>query len=314
MLPRLDLRHLIVLGALAESGSVTATAHRLGVTQSAVSHRLREAERRLGVALARRGEGGLVLTQEGERLRASAERFLDELGRLERELAQTGGRGRQPVRLGQATYSRYHWLPIFLDYLAERDPRLDVDLSGRATARPFAALIEGTVDVSTVYGRPSALPRFRWYWLASDPLVAVMAPDHRLAADAYVDSRTIGDTRVYTYPLSAEPGFAWEALVGPPAEPFRRLTQMPTPESAIDLMRAGFGIGIFARWAVEPELADGTLIAKPIGEEGLSLDWWAVVRGRDPEDGPAVRLAESLVAWGRRHEQALATLGFGGER
>jgi LysR family transcriptional regulator for metE and metH len=314
MVPRLELRHLSVLGALAETGSVTATARRLGVTQSAVSHRVREAERRLGVTLARRAEGGLALTQEGERLRACAERFLDELGRLEGELERSRGRGRQPVRLGQATYSRYHWLPTFLEHLAAREPQMDVDLSGRATARPFAALIDGSVDVSTVYGRPSALPRFRWYWLASDPLVAVMAPDHPLAADAYVDSRTIGDTRVYTYPLSAEPGFEWEALVGPPAEPFRRLTQMPTPESAIDLMRAGFGIGIFSQWAVEPELADGTLIAKPIGEAGLSLDWWAVVRGRDPGDGPAVRLAEALVAWGRRHEQGLASLGFGGER
>ena len=48
MLPRLDIKHLAVLVSVAETGSVTAASARLGLTQSAVSHRLREAERRLG--------------------------------------------------------------------------------------------------------------------------------------------------------------------------------------------------------------------------------------------------------------------------
>ena len=66
MIPRLGINHLTVLSALADTGSVTASAGRLGLTQSAVSHRLKEAERRLGIALARRGEGGIVLTEEAK--------------------------------------------------------------------------------------------------------------------------------------------------------------------------------------------------------------------------------------------------------
>ena len=59
------------------------------------------------------------------------------------------------------------------------------------------------------------------------------------------------------------------------------------PEAIIDLVRAGFGISILSRWAVEPEIADGTLVARPLGEEGLSLDWWAVIRTDDAEDAPS---------------------------
>ncbi len=312
MIPRLGINHLTVLSALADTGSVTASAGRLGLTQSAVSHRLKEAERRLGIALARRGEGGIVLTEEGERLRALGERFLDELSRLEQEFETECG-GQLLVRLGQATYSRYHWLPAFLKHLEDTEPSLNIDLSGRATSRPLASLLEGSVDVSAVYGRPSALPRFRWLKIAEDPLVAVMAPGHRLAEREYVDSLTMGDERYYTYPLNVEPGFEWEALVGPPTVPFRRLTPMPTPEAVIDLVRAGFGIGVFSRWAVEPELANGTLIAKPIGESGISLDWWAVTRARDALDSPAGRVARALVRWSERHEAALSTLGFDAE-
>jgi LysR family transcriptional regulator for metE and metH len=157
------------------------------------------------------------------------------------------------------------------------------------------------------------LPRFRWDKLATDPLVAVMAPTHRLARLSYLDSTVIGDERYYTYPLSAEPGFEWEALIGAPSVPFRRLTQLPTPEAVIDLVRAGFGIGIFSRWVVRPELANGTLIERPIGPEGTALDWWAVTRAGDPEGGPARRLAAALLKWNKRSAVGLSTLGFEGQ-
>lgn len=117
MIPRLALHHLTLLSALGETGSMTASATRLGVTQSAASHRLREAERRLGVVLARRAENRIELTPEGERLRHLGETFLGELFRLEQDLEASARDARILVRLGQATYSRYHWFPAFLEYL-----------------------------------------------------------------------------------------------------------------------------------------------------------------------------------------------------
>jgi LysR family transcriptional regulator for metE and metH len=311
MLPRLNLNHLALLDALAETGTLTAAATRLGVTQSAASHRLREAERRLGARLTRRtGAGRLALTPEGEQLRDFAARALGELARLEREIEARQSGDRRLVRLGQATYSRWHWLPDFLAYLAERAPDLSVDLSGEATARPFTSLAVGAVDVVTVYGRPAALPRLRWVKLGSDPLVVAMAPAHRLAAHRIVDSRVIGDDRLFTYPISAEPGFEWEALLGRPNAPLRNVRAMPTPEAAIDLIRAGFGLGLFSRWAVEPEVADGTLVTRPTSEEDFALDWWAAMRESDAEDSPAGRLAHGLLEWSERHRNPLRTLAF----
>lgn len=307
MLPRLNLNHLALLSGLEETGSVSATAVRLGITQSAASHRLKEAERRLGAALVVRADGHLLLTPEGERLRIFADRTLEELVRIEAEIDSTQAGGKVLVRLGQATYSRYHWLPGFLDFLAARDPELNFDLSGRATQRPLASLLEGVVDVSTIYGRPSASQRFRWHHLATDPLVAVMAPEHPLAVEDYVDSSLIAPHRVFTYAFATEPGFEWETLIGRPLVPYSRLTPMPSPESTIDLLRAGYGVALFSRWAIEPEIADGTLVVRPVG---LSLDWWAVTRAEDPDDSPAMRLVRLFLDWAEeRRARGLATLG-----
>ena len=313
MVPKLGMHHLALVAALAETRSVTAAAARLGVTQSAATHRLREAERRLGVALARRAEGLWTLTPEGERVRAVAARVVEETTRLEQALAAERAGATRVVRLGQATYSRFHWLPPFVDHLARAEPDLALDLSGRATQRPFAALRDGSVDVATVYGWPSEGGPFRWIRLGADPLVAVMAPSHPLAAADAVDSGSFGDARLYAYPLTVEPGFEWETMIGPPIQPFRRVTVLATPEAAIDLLRAGYGVAIFSRWAIAPELSDGTLVARPLGPEGVSLDWWAVLRRDAPEGGPADRLARALVAWAGRSARPLSTLGFEGE-
>lgn len=310
MAAKLELKHLATLDALAQTGGPTAAAARLGVTQSAVTHRLREAERRLGAPLALRTEGRMALTAEGERLRALGVRFLAELERLEREIDANGRSGGALVRLGQSTYNRYHWLPAFLEVLAEVDPALTVDISGRAATRPFAALLEGSVDVSMVYGRPTASDRFRWLRLGPDPLLALVAPSHPLAAHPVIDSSVIGDTRVYLYPLSGEPGHEWETMIGAPQSPFRTVARMPTPEAVVDLLRAGFGVGFFSRWAAAPEIADGSLVARPIGDPGVTLDWYAVTRAGDPEDSPAARLARALVGWAERTKRPLSTLAF----
>lgn len=310
MIPRLGMHHLALLVALAQTGGVAAAAARLGITQSAASHRLREAERRLGAMLVRRGPNGVALTIEGERLNGFAEWTLAELSRLEQEIEVEQGGTQKLVRLGQATYSRYHWLSAFLPFQEKQDPGLRIDLSGEATARPLGSLLDGTVDVSTVYGRPTASKAFRWQHLGSDPLVAVMSPDHPLAKADYFDSSVLAEHRLYSYPFATEPGFEWETLLGRPVVPFRHLTVMPTPEAVIDLVSAGFGVCPFSRWAIEPELANGKLIAKPMGPDGLLLDWWAVTRTEDGEGTPAERLVQVMLEWGKDQASGVNSLPF----
>ncbi|WP_299472212.1 LysR family transcriptional regulator [uncultured Roseibium sp.] len=313
MIPKLAIHHLTLLSAIQETGSMTLSAARLGITQSAASHRLREAERRVGLTLVQRGESGLHLTSGGERLRRLGETFLAELFRLEQELEASEQEKRILVRLGQATYSRFHWFPAFLEYLEKEDRGLTVDLSASATSHPLASLVNGSVDVSLFFGREPAHAQFTSVKLGSDPIVAVMSRHHALAAEPVVNSLNMGDERFFVYPLAAEPGFDWTTLLGPPVEPFRRLTSMPTPEAVIDLVRANFGVALFSQWAIEPELADGTLVARPIADEGMFLDWWCVRRASDPDDSPAALLADALLTWSRLSDRALSTLGFGAE-
>ena len=64
----LELRHLRLVLAIAETGGVGRAGERLHLTQSALSHQLREIEHRLGLALFDRVRNRLVFTDAGARV------------------------------------------------------------------------------------------------------------------------------------------------------------------------------------------------------------------------------------------------------
>lgn len=305
---RLDVRHLAMLRAIAESGSVTRAADRLGVTQSALTHRLREAERRLGAALFARSGRRLRPTAAGERLHGTAVAVLDDLERAESDVRTLVEQHRTVVRLGQGTYSRFHWYSDFVRTLS--DPHLELDVVARAAREPLTCLLEGAADVATVHGVEQDQQRLRWLRLASDPLVAIMAPNHDLAGKRWLEASDFANERYITYSVQPVPGFEWQRLFRSERVRPGRLSVVGVPEAIIDLVRAGFGISILSQWAVQPEIDDGTLVARPIGPEGLDLDWWAVVRADESPDSPASRVARALLDYSRMRREGIASIGF----
>lgn len=297
-----------MLRTIADTGSVTQAADRLGVTQSALTHRLREAERRLDAELFGRTGNRLHLTPAGERLYATAVSVIEDLERAESDVRVLAEQQRTVVRLGQGTYSRFHWYPDFVQSLD--DPDLELDVVARAAREPLTCLLEGAADVVTVHGIEQEKRRLRWYRLASDPLVAIMAPNHPLADKPFLEADDFVNERYITYTLQPAPGFEWQRLFRSARVRPRRMSVVGVPEAIIDLVRAGFGVSILSRWAVQPEIADGTLAARPLGPNGLDLNWWAVVRRDEPEDSPATRVARALVHWSRARQEGDVAVGF----
>ena len=111
---KLEIRHLKLLAAVAEEGSVTEAGRRLHVTQSALSHQLRDAEEKLGAQLFMRLGRKMVLTAAGEKLLESAKRVLDELRTAETQIEGLNGATRGVIRVSTECYTCYHWLPPVL--------------------------------------------------------------------------------------------------------------------------------------------------------------------------------------------------------
>ena len=63
-----------------------------------------------------------------------------------------------------------------------------------------------------------------------------------------------------------------------------------------EMIRAGLGVSILSRWALEPRLRAGDLRAVPLGD-GVDIRWRAAIRRDQPEDAPARIVARALAEW-----------------
>ena len=122
-LPPLAALHAFAL--VAETGSLTAAAARLNVTQPAVSRRLRELEVTLGTALLRRGANAVVLTEAGTRYADAVRGALDALRSATAELG-AGPQG--PLRVRAYTTWALRWLIPRLPRFRAKHPGIEIEL------------------------------------------------------------------------------------------------------------------------------------------------------------------------------------------
>ena len=270
---RLEIRHLRLLTAVAEEGSVTKAGRRLHLTQSALSHQLRDAEEKLGVALFLRLGRKMLLTPAGEKMLESARRVLAELVSAEAQVEDLNGETRGVIRLSTQCYTCYHWLPPVLTKFQAKFPRVDINIVLEATAHPVAALLEGTLDVAVVNGPP----RNRNLVLTptcEDELVVVMTPKHRLAAAAHVEPRDLAGETIFCYPPKQECTL-YQKVLRPAGVTPGRVLEIPLTESMLDMAAAGVGIAFLARWAVTSYVSTGKIVTRPLHKGGFRRKWYA---------------------------------------
>jgi LysR family transcriptional regulator for metE and metH len=308
----LESRDLRLVRAIVDGGGVTGAGRVLHLSQSAVSHQLAELERRLGAPLFARVGRRMVATAVGERLVGASRPLLDELARLGAELVRPAGAARRTLRLATECYTCYHWLPPLLARFARVAPAVDVKIAFDATRKPLPLLVEGHIDVALV-SQPVSARGIVVAPLFADEMVVVAAAGHRLAGQRFVRPDDLTDETFFTPELTpADAERLKRSLLGlgraAAAWRPRRVQQVPLTEAIIELVRAGLGVSVLTRWAVEPQLRDGSLVALPLGPRGVVRPWSAAHRRADGDEVMRAfvgLLRESRVA-GRRPARALA--------
>ena len=169
---------LTALSLFATLGTPTEAAEQLGVTRSALSHRIAELEKRLGVALVRKAGRRISLTEDGERLLAS---MGDALDRLEAAV-EPFRRDRGQIRVSTVATFASHWLIPRISQFQAQHPRIDVAIF---TTTRAVDLKKEDMDCAIRHGRGA------WKGLSStllfrETLMPVARPDvvARVAANA----------------------------------------------------------------------------------------------------------------------------------
>lgn len=276
---RLNIGHYETIVAIVECGTMTEAARRLAITQSGMSHRLSEAERRLGVTLFGRGsDRRLTPTTHGVAVYQAAGRALGELSRLEEALVGRSADIVATIRTGVGSYETFDWYPGFLALLAERNPHVEVDLIAVGDD-PAAALAARTIDVAIAPGRPEGdhelVPAF------DDELVFVCAPDHRLAPGDVVEPHELLEETYLTYNPLPSPGFEYDRFIRPAIDAPRIVRVVRQTSAIVEMVAAGVGVSILSRWATRQPVEQGRLVTLRCGVDGLPITWHTLHRVGD---------------------------------
>ncbi|NPD23025.1 LysR family transcriptional regulator [Corallococcus exiguus] len=270
--PRLDVRDLRVVLALAAAGTTARAAAALHLTQPAVSRALLAAEERLGTRLFDRTPRGLVPTPAGQELVAGATRILVELGDLEHRV-------RAPVapsirlRLVCECYTAYHWLPSALVTLRKSLPGLHLSLAVEHTQDPVPALVAGELDVALL--TTSTVPRagLETRPLFSDEIIFVVAASHPLASRRALTREDLREHTILTGQTPAAESQWFMTQVFGRERPRLRVERLPLTEAILDVARAGLGVAVLSEWISTPHLGKGDLVVKRLASGPLRRPW-----------------------------------------
>ena len=271
----LEIRHLRLIAAVAELGSLTRAGERLHLTQSALSHQLRDAESRLGAALFLRVGKRLVATPAGDRLLASATDVLARLAQAEHDIREMGRDRAGLLRITTECYTCYHWLPPLLLRYRRVFPRVEVRIDVGATHRPVEMLLAGKIDLGLM-STPVRDRRLVSRRVFDDELVLIASAHHRFAQQPRVRLSQMRDETLFVYPPKEESGPLQNVLLPAGAVP-ARIEEVQLTEAITELVKAGLGVAILARWAVQPLIDAGSVIGRQLPARGMHRVWSAVM-------------------------------------
>jgi len=181
-----DLRRLRAFHAVAESGSFSAAANKLGYAQSVVSHHVAALEREFGLTLVNRATRPVSVTDPGARLLRHAAAVLGHVTAAEDELRAVAGLQSGTLRVGAFLSACNSFVPVALARFDAAHPHVEVQVEQLEEPEALRRLRSGDLDLAVVWrlwqpAEPGARDEgFEQLQLADDPYRVVLPATHPL--------------------------------------------------------------------------------------------------------------------------------------
>nr|WP_294866355.1 LysR family transcriptional regulator [uncultured Pseudogulbenkiania sp.] len=277
----LEIRHLKTLLALAETGSVSQAARRVFLTQSALSHQLKQLEEHYGLALFERKSQPLRFTLAGERLLTLARELVGKVAAAERDLVRLRQGEAGELRVAVECHTCFDWLMPAMDTFRQHWPAVELDIVSGFHADPVGLLLTQRADLAIV-SEAEAQPGIVHQPLFAYEMVVIMARDHPLAERRCWSAADFAGETLISYPVPDDMLELVRKVLAPAGvNPARRTSELTI--AIIQLVASRRGVAALPFWAVKPYLERGYVVARPIGAAGLNSELYAALREDDAQ-------------------------------
>jgi LysR family transcriptional regulator for metE and metH len=186
LIMNIALHHFRLVDTISKEGSLTKAASALHLTQSALSHQLKELEKELDIEVFHRQGKRLQLTEVGYRFLRSSEKILAEIRTLQEDINNYKNGKTGQLNISMQCYTAYHWLPGVIKDFKSQWPDININIVSDASRRPLEYLMRGDLDLGIVRTQ-MVNTQIVYEPIFEDQLVAILPADHPLAKKAVID-------------------------------------------------------------------------------------------------------------------------------
>ena len=260
----MNLRHLAVFNAVAETGGINRAAERLMISQPAVSRQIQALEHALGVTLLERRPRGIHLTEAGEILADYARRLFEIEAQANEVFADLRSLRTGVLRLGGSMSLGNYFLPEVIAAFHHQYPQIRISLEVGNTDYILDMVRHNRVDIGFIEGEFDS-EEFDAELFMYDELIVIAHPDHPLAGQGPMPF-----SRLCQYGcVMREAGSGTRAALNTLLEragigdhPFN-LT-LGSPEAVKRAVQREAGLAVASNLTVVNELENGSLVHIPL--------------------------------------------------
>lgn len=273
----MELKYFRLIKTIAEEGNIANSSEKLFLTQSALSHQLRELEERLGFKVFHRSRNNWSLTKEGKELHILANELFEkiDLGFSNIQQIKEGSKG--TIRLSAECQSFFHGLPAFVQKMALLYPEIEIDLSLDGSQRTVSQVLSNEVDIAIVTSEPATDSLFKMKVL-EDEIFAIMHREHRFGDLPYLDVSHFADLHLIINSFPLESVSVYEHFLKPNKIIPQKVTAIPFTEVSLEMVNANMGVVCLPKWSLKSYKLPDDLVFKRIGKNGLKRNHYLVVK------------------------------------
>jgi DNA-binding transcriptional LysR family regulator len=266
-----EIRQLRAFVAIAESGTFTAGALRVHVTQAAISMQIRQLETEIGARVFVRAPRHVILTEAGEQLLRRARHILREHDAALDEIAELAGAERGRLRIGSASAMVLtDKLPAILKELRKQHPAAEIGVTSGTSEVLVDQILAGEVDIAFV-SLPVDVRGIKTERLSEDQLVAIASPRHKLAKQKTISAYTLAGERLILGERGGNTRRLIDQFFAQAGVTLRVAMELSRQQAIRRMVEEDMGVGIVPLQSVKEDVERGKLIRWWI--EGAQINW-----------------------------------------
>lgn len=273
----MELKYFRLIKTIVEEGNLANSSERLFLTQSALSHQLRELEERLGFKVFNRTRNKWELTQEGIELYKLGNKLFSTIDEVFSNIRDIKKGAKSSIKLSAECQSFFHSIPSFIQKMGILYPEINIDVALGATHQSISQLLSNEIDIAIVTAIPDSDKLFSTP-VFKDEIFAVMHKENPLNDIDFLDASHFGEIHLLINSFPLEGVAVYEQFLKPNRIHPTKISAIPFTEITLSMINANMGIMCAPKWQLKSFHLSEDVVFKRIGKNGLKRTHYLVVK------------------------------------